>query len=254
MRNATLTLHSEIADFHPLLPFYGFLLRHSSCVPRDTRTLFFHADFSTIHADNVSSGCDFHAPITRSVLEQNVYWGRDEERRGRRAERHVDVRQFDAHAIRQICRTASDSLRSNVYTSLSLSLCLSPLCCSLLPSFLFRAGKRAESERKVEILAEEEMEKYDNTIETASIMRTENGNGFGWWMERCLKRKKKKKKEKRWRFSEPISRLRFKQNVGRFFFEMEETLNKTFDLYIVPSLFSRLHSSQLPLVTQFAEK
>ena len=40
------------------------------------------------------------------------------------------------------------------------------------------------------------MEKYDNTIETASIMRTENGNGFGWWMERCLKKKKKEEKRK----------------------------------------------------------
>lgn len=123
-----------------------------------------------------------------------------------------------------------------VQTCIPLSLSVSLPCCvarSFPPSFPGRERGQSQSEKwNREILAEEEMEKYDNTIETASIMRTENGNGFGWWMERCLKRKKKKKKEKRWRFSEPISRLRFKQNVGRFFFEMEETLNKTFDLYI----------------------
>lgn len=151
-----------------------------------------------------------------------------EAKRGEGAERHVDVRQFDAHAIRQICRTASDSLRSNVYTSFSLSLSLLLL---VAPSLLLsRARKRAE--RKVE----------------AGNLSVDNESGEWERIGTMSKKKKKKGKRKRWRFSEPISRLRFKQNVGRFFLEMEETLNKTFDLYVSRflSLFSRDCSEKSP--------
>lgn len=169
------------------------------------------------------SGCDFHAPITRAVLEQNVYWrrGGGREQSGTLTYVNLTRMQYVKFAARRRIRC----VRTCIPLSLSLSLLL-----LVAPSLLLsRARKRAE--RKVE----------------AGNLSVDNESGE-WERIGTMSKKKKKGKRKRWRFSEPISRLRFKQNVGRFFLEMEETLNKTFDLYVSRflSLFSRDCSEKSP--------
>lgn len=110
-------------------------------------------------------------------------------RRGERAERHVDVRQFDAHAIRQICRTASDSLLQNVYPT--------PLSLSLLPfvarSFPLSSLSSIEGRKESEKWNVENLSRGDGKIRQHDRHGSSNERMEDWgWMERRFLKKRER--------------------------------------------------------------